>query len=135
MVPAVAVSSGHADRDQLNPTLDKLAETVGNLDTLFTDNIGHYASCTRDSKHRPLMSGRKFDTSKIVQYTGECVLDTTEEYWLCSVSWTKRFRNLMLSCTCIPHHHWTHFALMCCGQAVVIPWETKFEKPNNAGPE
>ena len=23
---------------------------------------------------------------------------------------------------------------MCCGQAVVIPWETKFEKPSNAGP-
>ncbi len=28
----------------------------------------------------------------------------------------------------------THFALMCCGPTVVIPWETEFEKPGNAGP-
>jgi hypothetical protein len=26
------------------------------------------------------------------------------------------------------------FALMCCGPTVVVPWETEFEKPGNAGP-
>jgi hypothetical protein len=87
MVPAVAASSGHVDRDQLAPTLDKLAEAIGNFGTLLTDNIGRNANSTLDSKQRPLMSGHKFDTSKIVQYTGQCTLGTTEEYWLRPGSW------------------------------------------------
>ena len=134
MLPVMSASSGHTDRDQFDPTIDKLTEVIDNLGPLITDNIGRNASSTRDSKQCPLMSGHKFDTSKIVQYKGECALGTTEEYWLRPGSWTKRFRNLMVTNGCtIPNHQWTHLALMCC-QEVVIPWETKFEKPSNAGP-
>ena len=134
LVPTVVAVSGHADRDQLAClTFEKLAAVIGSLGTLLSDNIGRNASSTRDSKQRPPMSGHTFDTSKIVQYTGQCTLDTTEEHWLCPGSWTKQFRNLMLSCM-IPHCHWNHFALMCCSQAVVIPWEKKIEKPSNSGP-
>ena len=131
MVPAaLSAASGQADREQLAPTLAKLADAVGSLSTLLTERN---AGSTRDSKQRPLVSGHKFDASKIVAYTGECAVGTTEEYWRRPGSWTKRFRNLMLSCT-IPHQQLTHFALLCCGQAVLIPWETVFEKPSNAGP-
>ena len=131
MVPAAfSAASGQADREQLAPTLAKLADAVGSLSTLLTErNTGS----TRDPKQRPLVSGHKFDTGKIVQYTGECAIGTTEEYWRRPGSWTKRFRNLMLSCA-IPNSQWTHFALLCCGQAVLVPWETAFEKPSNAGP-
>ena len=118
--------------DQLSSTLGKLTDVIGNLGTLITDNVSRNAGSTRDSKQR-LMSGHKFDTSKIHPYTGECTLGAPHEYWLRPGSWTKHFRNLMLSCT-ISHDHWTHFALMCCGPTVVTPWETEFEKPGNAGP-
>jgi hypothetical protein len=129
-VPEAAGPSFHTD--QLAATLGKLTDVIGNLGTLLTDNMGRNAGSTRDSKQR-LMSGHKFDTSKIRQYTGECILGAPDEYWLRPGSWTKQFRNLMLSCT-ISNEHWTHFALMCCGPTVVVPWETEFEKPRNAGP-
>ena len=118
--------------DQLTSTLGKLTDVIGNLGTLITDNMSHNAGSTRDSKQR-LMSGHKFDTSKIHPYTGLCILGAPDEYWLRPGSWTKHFRNLMLSCT-ISTDHWTHFALMCCGPTVVNPWETAFEKPGNAAP-
>jgi hypothetical protein len=129
-VPSGADSS--VRDDHLASTLGKLTDVIGNLGTLITDNMSRHAWSTRDSKQR-LMSGHKFDTSKIHPYTGECTLGAPHEYWLRPGSWTKHFRNLMLSCT-ISHDHWTHFALMCCGPTVVTPWETEFEKPGNAGP-
>ena len=129
-IPEVAGSS--LLDGQLSSTLGKLTDVIGNLGTLITDNMSRNARSTRDSKQR-LMSGHKFDTSKIHQYTGECILGAPDEYWLRPGSWTKHFRNLMLSCT-ISTDHWTHFALMCCGPTVVTPWETAFEKPGNAGP-
>ncbi len=127
----LAVGSSVRD-DQLASTIGKLTDVIGNLGTLITDNMSRNAGSTRDSKQR-LMSGHKFDTRKIHPYTGECTLGDPHEYWLRPGSWTKHFRNLMLSCT-ISHDHWTHFALMCCGTTVVTPWETEFEKPDNAGP-
>jgi hypothetical protein len=129
-VPVAAGSSTHTD--QLASTLGKLTDVIGNLGTLITDNMSRNASSARDPKQR-LMSGHKFDTSKIHPYTGECILGAPDEYWLRPGSWTKHFRNLMLSCT-ISTDHWTHFALMCCGPTVVNPWETAFEKPGNAAP-
>jgi hypothetical protein len=129
-VPFAAGSSVHDD--QLTSTLGKLTDVIDNLGTLITDNMSRNAGSTRDSKQR-LMSGHKFDTSKIHPYTGEYTLGVPHEYWLRPGSWTKHFRNLMLSYT-ISHDHWTHFALMCCGPTVVTPWETEFEKPGNAGP-
>jgi hypothetical protein len=113
-------------------TIGKLTDVIGNLGTLLTDNMGRNAKSTRDSK-QTLMSVHKFDTSKIHQYTGDCILGAPDQYWLCQGSWTKQFRNLMLSCT-ISNEHWTHFALMCCGPTVVTPWEKEFEKRRNAGP-
>ncbi len=107
-VPVVADSSVHTD--QLVSTLGKLTDVIGNLCTLITDNMSRNARSSRDSKQR-LMSGHKFDTSKIHQYTGECILGAPDEYWLRPGSWTKHFRNLMLSCT-ISTDHWTHFAPM-----------------------
>jgi hypothetical protein len=130
---SVPLAPGSSVRDdQLASTLGKLTDVIGNLGTLLTDNMIRNAGSTRDSKQR-LMSDHKFDTSKIHPYTGECTLRVPHEYWLRPGSWTKHFRNLMLSCT-ISHDHWTHFALMCCGPTVVTPWETEFEKPVNAGP-
>jgi hypothetical protein len=70
-IPEAAVSSVHVD--QLDSTLGKLTDVIGNLGTLHTDNIGPHARSTRDSK-QILMSGHKFDASKIRQYTGECIL-------------------------------------------------------------
>jgi hypothetical protein len=130
---SVPFAAGASVRDdQRASTLGKLTDVIDNLGTLITDNMSRNAGSTRDSKQR-LMSGHKFDTSKIHPYTGECTLGAPHEYWLRPGSWTKHFRNLMLSCT-ISHDHWTHFALMCCGPTVVTPWETEFEKPGNAGP-
>ncbi len=97
------------------------------------ESLGRTAGFTRDAKQRPPLSGHKFDVSKIVQYTGECSLGDAHEYWLRPGSWTKQVRNLMLNCT-IPAQFWTHFAPMCCAPTVVVPWETKFERPSNAGP-
>ncbi len=127
-VPLASGSSVHDD--QLASTLGKVTDVIGNLGTLITDNMSRNAGSTRDSKQR-LMSDHKFDTSQIHPYTGECTLGAPHEYWLRPGSWTKHFRNLMLSCT-IYHDHWTHFALMCCGPTVVTPWETEFEKPGNS---
>ncbi len=110
-VPEEAGSSVHAD--QVASTLGKLTNVIGNLDTLVTDNMSRDARSTRDSTQR-LMIGHKFDTSNIRAYTGDCILGAPDEYWLRPGSWTKQFRNLMLSCT-ISTDHWTHFALMCCG--------------------
>jgi hypothetical protein len=129
-VPVAAGSSTHTD--QLASTLGKLTDVIGNLGTLITDNMSRNARSARDPKQK-LMSGHKFDTSKIHPYTGVCILGAPDEYWLRPGSWTKHFRNLMLSCT-ISTDHWTHFALMCCGPTVVNPWETAFEKPGNAAP-
>jgi len=129
-VPVAAGSSTHTD--QLASTLGKLTDVIGNLGTLITDNMSRNARSARDPKQK-LMSGHKFDTSKIHPYTGLCILGAPDEYWLRPGSWTKHFRNLMLSCT-ISTDHWTHFALMCCGPTVVNPWETAFEKPGNAAP-
>jgi hypothetical protein len=78
-VPVGAGSSVHTD--QLASTLGKLTDVIGNLGTLITDNMSRNARATRDSKQR-LMSGHKFDTSKIHQYTGECILGAPDEYWL-----------------------------------------------------
>ena len=64
--------------EQLVPTLAKLADAVGSLSTLLTERN---AGSTRDSKQRPLVSGHKFDASKIVPYTGESDIGTSEEYW------------------------------------------------------
>jgi hypothetical protein len=129
-VPLVAGSSVHDDH--LVSTLGKLTDVIGNLGTLITDNMSRNAGSTRDSKQR-LMSGHKFDTSKIHPYTVEYTLGTPHEYWLRPGSWTKHFRNLMISFT-ISHDHWTHFSLMCCGPTVVTPWETEFEKSGNSYP-
>jgi hypothetical protein len=129
-VPVATGSSVHDD--QMVSTIGKLTDVIGNFGTLITDNMSHNARSTHDTKER-LMSDHKFDTSKIRQYTGECTLGAPDQYWLRPGSWTKHFRNLMLSCT-ISHDHWTHFDLMCCGPTVVTPWETEFEKPGNAGP-
>ncbi len=129
-VPEVSGSSVHVD--QLASTLGKLTDVIVNLGTLLTDNMSRNARSTRDSKQR-LMSVHKFDTSKIRPYTGDCILGSPDEYWLRPGSWTKQFRNLILSCT-ISTDHWTHFALMHCGPTVVSPWETEFGKPGNAGP-
>ncbi len=129
-VPLAACSS--VRDDPLDSTLGKLTDVIGNLGTLITDNMSRKARSTRVSKQR-LMSGHKFDTRKIHQYTGEYTLGVPHEYWLCPGSWTEHFRNLMLSCT-ISHDHWTHFTLMCCGPSVVTPWETEFENPDNDGP-
>jgi hypothetical protein len=130
---SVPLASGSSVRDdQLASTLGKLTDVVGNLGTLITDNMRRNTGSTRDSKQR-LISSHKFDTNKIHPYTGECTLGDPHEYWLIPGSWTKHFRNLILSCT-ISHDHWTHFARMCCEPTVVTPWETEFEKPGNAGP-
>jgi hypothetical protein len=128
--PSAAASSVNADH--LASTLGKLTDVIENLGPLLTDSMSRNARATRDSKQR-LMSGHKFDVSKIHQYTGDCILGAPDEYWLRPGAWTKQFRNLMLSCT-ISNEHWTHFALMCCGPTVVTPWEKKFERPSNAGP-
>jgi hypothetical protein len=107
-VPVVTASSVHDA--QLASTFGKLKDAIGNLGTLIIDNMSRNARSTRDSKQK-LMSGHKFDTSKIRQYTGDYTLGPPDEYWLCPDSWTKHFRNLMLSCT-ISHDHWTHVVLM-----------------------
>jgi hypothetical protein len=41
------------------------------------------------------MSDHNFDTNKIVQYSGECILGTRHEYWLCPGSWTKKFKHAL----------------------------------------
>jgi hypothetical protein len=81
--------------------------------SLNTDHHEVETRSTLDSKQRP-MSDHKFDTIKIRQYTGEYILGAPDQYWLRPGSWTKHFRNLILSDT-ISHDHWTHFSLMCCG--------------------
>jgi hypothetical protein len=96
---SVPSSAGSSVRDdQLISTLGKLTDVIGNLETLITDNMSRNARSTRDSKQR-LMSDHKFDTSKIRQYTGDCTLGLPDHYWLRPGSWTKHFRNPMLSCT------------------------------------
>jgi len=129
---APSATASSVNPDHLASTLGKLTDVIGNLGTLLTDNMGRNSKSTRDSKQR-LTSGHKFDISKIHQYTGDCILGAPDEYWLRPDSWTKQFRNLMLSCT-ISNEHWTHFALMCCGPTEVTPWEKEFERPSNAGP-
>jgi hypothetical protein len=71
---SVPLAAGSSVRDdQLDSTLGKLTDVIGNIGSLLTDNMSHNPGSTRDSKQR-LMSGHKFDTSKIHQYTGECTL-------------------------------------------------------------
>ncbi len=71
---SVPLAAGSSVRDeQLASTRGKLTDVIGNLGTLITDNMSRNAGSTRDSKQR-LMSGHKFDTSKIHPYTGECTL-------------------------------------------------------------
>ncbi len=118
---SVPLTPGSSVRDeQVTSTFGRLKDIIGNLGTLITDNMSHNARSTRDSKQR-LMSGHKFDTSKIRQYTGDCTLGAPDQYWLRPDSWTKHFKNLMLSCT-ISHDHWTHVVLMCCGPTVDVPY-------------
>ncbi len=107
---SVPLAAGSSVRDdQVASTLGKLTDVIDNLGTLITDNMSRNAGSTRDSKQR-LMSGHKFDTSKIHPYTGEYTLGAPHEYWLCPGSWTKHFRNLMLSCT-ISHDNWTRMTV------------------------
>ena len=54
MFPAASsATSGQTDREQVVPTLAKLAVAIDNLGTLLTDNIGRNAGSTRDSKQSP----------------------------------------------------------------------------------
>ncbi len=72
--------------DGLTP--QSFTDVIGNLGTLVTDNMSRNARSTHDSKQR-MMSDHKFDTSKILPYTGDCILGTPDEYWLCPGSWTR----------------------------------------------
>ena len=75
------------------------------------------------------MSGRKFDSIKITQFSGLCELGSLDEYLFRPGSWTRKFSRQMLSCD-IPQNLWTHYTFLSCGDVVTKLWETEFETPD-----
>ena len=98
-LPLAVTQSVDTHRDQLcdhpPPVLDKLADSLsGLMDTMSTLAAGSDAreSRARDSGERLSMSGRKFDSNKLIHFNGLCELGPLDEYWLRPGAWTRKFR-------------------------------------------